>query len=101
MSNIAKLYTDLTSGPAIEPPIKEEILDAGLQQLKLNWIQSTITQEVFKGLIEDEKQLLDKAIGLATSSNPDTLKLIQILVRVDTIRRLRTEFSNQQPTKQQ
>lgn len=98
MSNIAKLYTDLTSGPPIEQPTgPDESLDAGLKQLKWNWVQSTITQEVFKELTNDEKELIDKAIGLATGQNNINVNLIiQLLTRVDTIRRLKVSFSNQQ-----
>lgn len=93
MSNISKLYTELTSTPSDAPP--EEILDTGLLQLKVNWLNSTVTQEVAKSLIKDENDLIDKAVGLACSTTTINAQLlVQILVRVDTIRRLRNDFSD-------
>lgn len=96
MSNIAKIYNDLVSLP-VDAETEQESLDVGAKELKWNWLNSTVTQEVFKSIIEDESKLIDYAIAEACKSAPNGTMLIQILVRVDTLRKLRKEFSNQQP----
>lgn len=94
MSNIAKLYNELTSSP--EEVLPEEVLDAGAKELKFNWLNSSITQEVFKSIVEDENQLISYAIEQACKKSPDAMLLVQVLIRVDTLRKLRKDFSNQQ-----
>jgi hypothetical protein len=97
MSNISKAYADSISDPSAKQEEAEKPVDAGLKELKWNWLNSSITQEVFKSIVEDENKLLDFAINEACKSQPESIKIVQILVRVDTLRKLRKDFSNQQP----
>lgn len=95
MPNLAKLYTNATGeDEAGESPV--DILDAGLQELKWSWLKSTITQEVFKKLIHQEAEMLNRAVVMATQSQPDTLTILRILANVAVIRGVREEFSNAQ-----
>ncbi len=91
MPNLPSLYTQLTtahavSAPPVEPQPEE---DAGHQQLRVNWLQSTITQELMDKQGEECSKLLQEAIDLAvTHRNPE--RIIQNLIRVDTLRKVMT-----------
>ena len=64
--------------------------DATRKQLKLSWIQSTVTQEIFASMNNEAQALIDSAIALAVAypTSQNHLQIINNLVRVDAIRKV-------------
>lgn len=92
MSNLAKIYTQLVS-LQLEEKLPEESLTAGQKELTLNWLNSTVTQNLFKDIKQLEDKLLEHCIALAnTTTTTNTQLILQLLVRVDTLRKLREEY---------
>lgn len=96
MPNYARLYRLSTTSDKEAPVNKQPDLqlDAALVSQKLNWLNSTQTQEVFKDVVKQENDLIDFAVSLSsnTSAQPNVQLILQVLVRVDTLRKWRADF---------
>lgn len=71
-----------------EKPLEEE-KDAGRAQLEIQWLQSTITQEMFFALHESKKKLSEVNVALALQHGVQTVdnskQIVHNLIRIDTI----------------
>jgi hypothetical protein len=61
-----------------------------------NWLQSTVTQEMLADINENEQGLITLAIQQACSypSHNNHQQIVQLLVRVDTLRKLKETYVN-------
>src|SRR5512139_3229795 len=99
MPNIQKLYSEsigrkpLVEASSIHLSPTEE---STRKQLKINWLESTITQEIFKELVEEANSLEEAARQLAltyhTTKNHDAI--IQNLIRASEIRKILTKYAS-------
>lgn len=66
---------------------KPQQVDAVRQQLKISWLQSTVTEEMVKSLSNDRDSLLKQAINLAETyqTNGNHQQIINCLIKASTI----------------
>lgn len=96
MPNTLALYTQITRGKTgdekPETQVKEP--DAGRSQLLHSWKSSTITRELVIKQQEEIDKLIEESVALSISypqhKNPE--KVIQNLIRVDTIRKMTQDY---------
>ena len=96
--NVAKIYSDSVGRVPQEPKqeSKSPAADAARLQALTNWLESTITQELFKTANERINALVEQAITAASSypTTKDSETVIQELVRADELRKLMNTYAN-------
>lgn len=77
------------------PPSISPAEDAGRKQAKINWLESSITQEVIKDMHTQATEFIELAVRHAvsypTAKNHDII--IQLLVRADQTRKLVNKYA--------
>jgi hypothetical protein len=101
--NLTKIYHDTIGNipqditPDGIPPVLQNTKkpDAARGQVKQQWLQSTITQELFASLNEQYEQLVQDAITHACtfSQHQNPYQIINRLVRANELRKLIKENS--------
>lgn len=97
MPNLSKIYTEACGIhiPGEVPLPTSPAEDATRMQLKSNWLESTVTQELIKALTEEVTNLETMARQMAVGypSNQNHLAIIQYLVKADTIRKIIEKYA--------
>lgn len=95
--NFARTYDRAVGrGPTDEDRAKDEALKNHAEDLKvqtkINWLNDPVTQEVFRGMVQEGTRLVDEAIELASAfhqhQNPH--KIVSNLIRAKQLRAILT-----------
>ena len=92
--NTSKIYSQAIGRvPKEEQQIEKE--DAASAQAKFDWLQSTITQQMFKELSDEVQLLLNQAVDMSVSyhEKKNHEQIINTLVRVATLRKVITNYA--------
>lgn len=96
MPNIAKIYS-IATGKAVAPEQQPEDKDLAIKtQVRLNWLQSTPTQEMFSSIGKEIEDCLAQAETLAVtySTHQNHQQIIQILVKANTLRKVLESYAS-------
>ena len=75
----------------VQPSLAE---DAARTQAKINWLESTVTQEIFKKIQDNIQSLEQQARELAEATPPNTLLIVKLLQQSTTLRKFITTYGN-------
>lgn len=106
MADISRLLNEASGKAAqvakrLEEEKKQEHFspaeDAGKKQAKLNWLGSTITEEMFLAIGTQSKQLVDNALEYAgqASDEEGRIKVIHLLIKAKALRDIISQFTKQ------
>ena len=79
-----------------EVPVQQASLaeDAARTQAKINWLESTVTQEIFQKIQSNIQSLEQQARELAEATPPNTLLIVKLLQQSTTLRKFITTYGN-------
>lgn len=100
MPNLAKIY-DLATGKLskpVEDPNKP-LEAAARTQIKFDWLQSTVTQEMFSSISKEIEDCLAQAEALAVSypTHQNHQQIIQTLVKANSLRKVIEVYATSKP----
>lgn len=92
MSSLPTLYTELTKNPLDDsndkPPINKPEEDAGHQQARINWLNSSITKEHINKIENQIVELFNDCVEKAVNHNTNQEMIIKNLVKINTLRKV-------------
>ena len=79
-----------------EVPVQQTSLaeDAARTQAKINWLESTVTQDIFKKVQQQIQEVEQKARELAEVTPPNTLLIVKLLQQSTTLRNFLITYGN-------
>ncbi len=98
MSNLAKIYSDVTGRTERAEARAEKVSqspaeDAAKTQVRLNWLQSDVTQQLFKEVNDEILRLEQSADAIATSAEPSLILLVNLHARAKTLKELLKRYA--------
>ena len=96
MANLAKIYSDATrvlKPNEVAPENISPAEDATRIQLKINWLESEVTQKIFKEIDSQIQSLEEQARKLAVdyAQHNNHYRIIKLLIESDTLRKVLKE----------
>ena len=96
MSNLSQIYHDATSLPDNDdsiPAITDESIkqpDLVKKQLKINWLHSSVTQEMISSIHDEIEENMTLALELANgySVNKNADKIVQVLNHINSLKKV-------------
>jgi hypothetical protein len=76
----------------VVPPTEQDAMTA---QAKMNWLQSTVTQEMFKNLHKQSESLLSSAMDLAVAnhSTDNNKQIVHKLIEASVLRKVIKDYA--------
>jgi hypothetical protein len=99
MGNLHKIYSDAI-GRVISKEKQEEPFspaeDATSKQIKINWLQSTTTNQMFSSIGREIEVLIEQAITDACSfhNHGNSQRIIDALIRADQLRKVINKYGD-------